>query len=183
MEYKVCKYTFIIPVDEHQKYLIYNTVSGNLDLLNWSHGIQLKEWKSSERFQVSPTTKALLDFLLEHWYVTEFSNDDIAEYHQLYREDFKKKVDDEGTVALTIGTTITCNMACPYCFEFTKPNLTLKDQKVVEEIVAYVEQIFDKAEVKEWKRLHVTWFGGEPLINPWVIRELSPRLQSISNDC
>ena len=70
-------------------------------------------------------------------------------------------------------------MGCPYCFEFEKPNKTLKSAQVIDQIVAYIQDMIDKSPVRRWTAMSVTWYGGEPLINSKAIQKLTPALLKI----
>lgn len=75
------------------------------------------------------------------------------------------------TINLTICPTMGCNFDCPYCFEDHGRGKMATE--VQDDIVALAERMLDAANVDN---LHVTWFGGEPLLAPDVIESLSARL-------
>ncbi|MBQ3599326.1 MAG: radical SAM protein [Clostridia bacterium] len=78
-------------------------------------------------------------------------------------------------LVLTILPTGKCNFKCPYCFELDKPfhraKMTLENQKA---LLKFVQK-----RVSKHKSLKVGWFGGEPLLEPDVIRNLSEGFMSI----
>lgn len=74
-------------------------------------------------------------------------------------------------VSMTICPTMGCNFDCPYCFENHKAGKMT--EKTQDDVVALAERMMD---VSQKKALHVTWFGGEPLLAPDVIEALSGRL-------
>ena len=69
-------------------------------------------------------------------------------------------------LSLAILPSFDCNFRCFYCFE-DKKACVLSD-RVVDGIKKFVS-----ANVTDIKALCVCWFGGEPLLNPGVIWELS----------
>ena len=75
------------------------------------------------------------------------------------------------SVGLTICPTMGCNFDCPYCFENHKSGKMTRQTQ--EDVVGLAERMLDAAGKKT---LHVTWFGGEPLLAPDVIEGLSGRL-------
>lgn len=79
------------------------------------------------------------------------------------------------TLYLTIATTMNCNFSCPYCYE-KRNNITMNDN-VIKDIVNFV-----KFKSQTIKYLNVTWYGGEPLLAPYVIEQLSEDLIAICND-
>lgn len=69
-------------------------------------------------------------------------------------------------IGLTIAPTFACNFACPYCYENTKNEIMSQD--VMDSICNEVQRA---AEHK--KNIHVSWYGGEPLLAKNVIWKLS----------
>lgn len=64
---------------------------------------------------------------------------------------------DENRLGLTIMTTTACNARCHYCYQEGVEPVTMSDF-TKEEIVRFIKD-------KKPSRLHITWFGGEPLLN------------------
>ena len=78
-------------------------------------------------------------------------------------------------IGLTICPTMGCNFDCPYCFE--DHGRGKMSAEVQDDIVALAERMLDTANEKN---VHVTWFGGEPLLAPDVIESLSARLMELA---
>ncbi len=74
-------------------------------------------------------------------------------------------------VGLTLCPTMGCNFDCPYCFEKHCPGKM--SQKVQDEVVSLAENMLSTSGAR---MIHITWFGGEPLLVPDVIESLSERL-------
>ena len=73
-------------------------------------------------------------------------------------------------LSVTIVTTLNCNFNCPYCFETHnggKINLKLQDK--------IFELIKNMLKVCGSKKLHISWYGGEPLLAIDVIENLSKK--------
>ena len=70
-----------------------------------------------------------------------------------------------------------CNFDCPYCFE--DHGRGKMSQEVQDDVVALAKRMIDACGVK---KLHVTWFGGEPLLVPDVIDSLSKRLMALVDE-
>lgn len=73
-------------------------------------------------------------------------------------------------LTLTIAPTLACNMACPYCFE-DKKNISM-NETVQNNLYNFTEEFLAKRSCKEF---HVTWYGGEPLLEIGVIYNLSEK--------
>lgn len=70
---------------------------------------------------------------------------------------------------LTINPTLACNFGCPYCFEATHSPYFMTNE-VEDAVIAFIQK---KTQVTD---LHVTWFGGEPLLAFDRIVSLSKRM-------
>ena len=80
-------------------------------------------------------------------------------------------------IGLTICPTMGCNFDCPYCFEDHRRGKM--SAEVQDDVVALAERMLDAASAKD---IHVTWFGGEPLLAPDVIEALSARLIKLAEE-
>ena len=81
------------------------------------------------------------------------------------------------SIGLTICPTMGCNFDCPYCFE---DHFAGKMSAEVQgDVIALAERMLDAANAKS---MHVTWFGGEPLLAPDVIESLSARLAALAEE-
>ncbi|MFN3412820.1 MAG: radical SAM protein [Thermoanaerobaculum sp.] len=83
----------------------------------------------------------------------------------------------QGTsVGLTIVPTLTCNLACKYCFESCfRGTMTQETQEAVARFAGTLLP-------ERGGALGVTWYGGEPLLALEVIAELSVKLQAVCNE-
>lgn len=80
---------------------------------------------------------------------------------------------DSGYVELIILPTLMCNFRCPYCYEERVPGVM--SDEIIERIVKFTKGIISSA-----KGIHVSWFGGEPMVAMPVIEKLSERLMKLS---
>lgn len=79
------------------------------------------------------------------------------------------------TLGLTICPTLNCNFRCTYCYQHHPAGMMAEN--IQDKIVAYIENSCPKV-----KNLHVTWFGGEPLLGLPVIERLTERFLSLPVD-
>ena len=80
-------------------------------------------------------------------------------------------------LGLTICPTLSCNFACPYCFE--EPRSGRMSQETQDALVEFARE---EMETYGMKNLYVTWFGGEPLLCPDIIESLSERFVKLTQD-
>ena len=89
----------------------------------------------------------------------------------LLRSQYERHRFDPTSMVLTIAPTLACNFGCDYCFQGSdKPSewMSIEVQDAVVEMV--------KRALPRITRLHVAWYGGEPLLALPVIESLSDRL-------
>lgn len=73
---------------------------------------------------------------------------------------------------LIVAPTMTCNFACPYCYE--APKSGIMSEEIQDKIISLVEDF-----AKNGQKIKITWFGGEPLLAKDVIYRMSERLIEI----
>jgi uncharacterized protein len=81
------------------------------------------------------------------------------------------------TLRLTICPTLQCNYACPYCYETARGGKM--DERAQDDLVAFTKSLLERHRAGA---LDVCWYGGEPLLEPEIIRSLSGRLMSICDE-
>ena len=80
-------------------------------------------------------------------------------------------------IGFTICPTMGCNFDCPYCFEDHFAGKM--SAEVQDDVVALAGRMLDASDAKD---IHVTWFGGEPLLGPDIIEGLSGRLMELAKE-
>lgn len=78
----------------------------------------------------------------------------------------------EGIGSYVILPTTVCNARCFYCFEQGMKYHSMTDE-TVQDTVSYI-----LSHCPENKKIHINWFGGEPLMGVPVIDRISAALQS-----
>ncbi len=81
------------------------------------------------------------------------------------------------TLSLTIAPTMACNFRCVYCFEQGYYGNKLMDENTQENLMKFI-----KKHINGVKYLHVTWFGGEPLLGMSIIETLSQKMISLCEE-
>jgi len=97
---------------------------------------------------------------------------DIDEFKILQFRSNQSKYSTE-KLHLTIMPTLECNFRCPYCYESpVKGKMSLEYQEAL-------LQWADK-KLKTCRKMSVGWFGGEPLMAPRVVDNLSRKFRDLS---
>lgn len=77
-------------------------------------------------------------------------------------------------MALTLTTTLDCNLGCYYCYEDRSADrLAFTD---IQTIVALADERLTRS---GRRRLHVGWYGGEPLMNIAFMEDSASALQAL----
>jgi len=175
-------YNVLIPVNEENEFLLYNTLSGGLIILSSEQGDYLQRIIDEKIHVVLDdlAKNAFLSGLFEQDFLIVSDRDEQQEFYDYYNKAKEFLYERSyGDLAFTIGTTITCNMGCPYCFEFIKPNKTFKDEANIAALLYYIKDVMAKAPIKTWRSLNITWYGGEPMINSAAIEKITPLLLEV----
>lgn len=96
---------------------------------------------------------------------------------ELLRQQYEAFRNDPSQMVLTIAPTLACNFGCDYCFQGQNKPSGIMPQQVQDAILAMVRRAS-----RSIKRLHIAWYGGEPLLATGVIESLSDRMISLC-DC
>ena len=92
-------------------------------------------------------------------------------YYNKARSFFNKEANKRSVLGLVIAPTLSCNFACPYCFEDKSDPKTMTDE-VEDKLMDFIKSH------DEVKTLNITWYGGEPLIAFARIRHIYNRIVS-----
>lgn len=122
-------------VQEDDSLLIYNSLSGALLRVPKNKINEYKELFYKEGFLVEDNKEELLT----------------------YKYIYYKKLFDNNRIDITIAPTTNCNLCCPYCFEEGHKYEEYMTQEVSDSIIEYILS-------KKDRDIHITWFGGEPLL-------------------
>lgn len=97
--------------------------------------------------------------------------------HAHLRNRVRLECGNTSVLSLTICPTLQCNFACPYCYETARGGKM--SHQVQDELVA-----FARAAVERYRpgALDICWYGGEPLLEPQIIRDLSARLIALADE-
>lgn len=148
-------------------FLLYNTLSNaflKLDETDADTLIKLKTGRISEDSLEEDTKNALIDNKII------VRNDDIELAKFKLLKQYNRM--DDSILALTIAPTMACNLHCAYCFEQQHPSIFMKDG-VENDIIHFIKGHSNA------KYVHVTWFGGEPLLYFERIVSLTQKIKSI----
>lgn len=133
--------------------------------------------RNGDIFSFNTLTRALIkvakgDFNVENPFLRDKGfvvkdDEDLMTYKYYYLS----RIFDNKNVSLTVATTMSCNLRCPYCFEEGNKSPEFMHDDVADAIVKYLIS-------KKAHKINITWFGGEPLMNFKEIERISSFLMN-----
>jgi len=166
------RYNFVVLIEEGC--LLYNSFSGAVLLLNGSDSAVVCELLASRPRAVDIET--FPDNLLADLFAGNFLVPASFDELQAVRDRFWE-ARRETPLALTLTTTLDCNLGCYYCYE-DRSEAHL-DAASAADVISWVRF---RLLASRKKTLHVDWYGGEPLLNYEFIETASPLLQQLCHE-
>lgn len=168
MKYKLSKYlVFSQPIIKEQYRLVYSTISTTLTLIK----SDLHKKLMTNHFD--KVDGATLKMLLDNKIIVSQSFDEL----QHIVSENKKAIANEDMLFQVISPSANCQLGCDYCGQVhTKDTL---DDQMNDKII---RRISDNIKIKDYKKLHIGWFGAEPLMGLKNIKKLSEEFMKIASD-
>jgi uncharacterized protein len=149
--------------------LAYNSLSGACAVWEASESESYARIGSGE--QSAPTED--VSGLVYGGFVADASVDERA----LLRKHYEDTRHDPSKIVLTLAPTMVCNFGCDYCFQGAEKPKGTMSQEVQDAIISLVRTAGPRN-----RRVHVAWYGGEPLLAADIIERLSDRLLALCNE-
>ena len=167
--YKYSQFNLIVKED-NDKVLLYNTYS-----LRW------RKFKKSD-FERMVDQQAIPQALLSEYIIKEgFMVPTNLDEIQRLKDDVNTFWEDYDTLDLSIFVTMACNYRCVYCFEKDHLcNTEYMTTETADDIINFIKRRYAEHQFKN--KLHIKWFGGEPLLNMPIIRYISKELRNNNID-
>lgn len=150
-------------------------------LVNFAHGTVARlNAVQKAVFDVAPTIRPdvpLMREWLRQGFVVDGAFDEVAALRERvnrHREGFASGA-SKRSLEIVVCVTSACNFACPYCFQDRRGGHMAPEVRAA--LVRFVER---RLESGRHDHLGVAWFGGEPLLAPDVIDELSAAFMGLA---
>lgn len=153
-QYRLLSFCISTPVTEG--ILLYNNLTKELLFLS-----------ETEAGTASP----VFDLLVKKWFYVPFSFND-RQFSDQLRLIAGLKMKSQGQL-FTILTTTSCNARCFYCFEKGIPSYDMSLQ-TAQDVIGYIKSVSRVGE-----KIHLHWFGGEPLCNADAIDVICSGLRKL----
>ncbi len=160
-KYKISKYNIYLKENDDGA-VVYNSYSGSICYFDKETLEDLRSCKTDNIF---------FEEMLKQGFIVPDSLDEIGRIKRAHYEYVYDKHPEK--MQYTIAPTLGCPLACNYCFEKNKTSKIMSDYMA--KIVAdYIISAMKKN--PNIKRLHITWFGGEPLLGKKIILQIGKKL-------
>ena len=150
--------------------LAYNSMSGATAIWETAEAEVLQSIARGEEVDVANRT---VSELLYGGFVVAPETNEL----EVLRRHYDATRNDPSKMILTIAPTLMCNFGCDYCFQGQNKPAGFMGPEVQDAIIDLVNRAAPTI-----KRLHIAWYGGEPLLAPTVIASLSDRVISICDE-
>lgn len=167
---RLSKCTLIVPnTKEYGKYIVYNTRTQAL----FSIAQALKQ-----DLEALPAPTALheneemMQALYKSGIIVHDKKED-AEQMESFLAQIETRADTM-SFEITVLTTLGCNFACPYCFEEGAKKHSNMTEETCKQFLTW---IMYQTETYDYQHIHITFYGGEPLMNTQPIYFIAEALQ------
>ncbi|MGM0499884.1 MAG: radical SAM protein [Bacillota bacterium] len=151
-------------------YLLYNSLTNSLaDLDNYTYSEIQKIKKDPKNYDYSKKPMLYLQLLQNKILVTPNQEEDFINQRKLKK---RQQQYDNHKLTLAIAPTTACNFNCSYCFEANEKKYYITDE-IEAEIINFIERFFPL------KGMHISWYGGEPLLSFDRIKSLNKKIKGL----
>lgn len=174
--YKPSKYNFFFTTKKGEN-LAFNGISGGFAYIKKDDEITVKKFIDNPNAKVeSKKEEEIFNKLLQGRFILDAN---LNELSLLKMRFWRSRFNFKG-LGITIAPTLNCNFKCIYCYERGKGAIKhiKMSRKKAEIFIKFISnQIEDGI-----KNISITWYGGEPLLEIKLIKEISSRIIKICEE-
>lgn len=160
---KVSKYNRIINAPDG-KLLAFNSATCALAVVENDFMDIIDNIKCINLDESTDATKELINEMMEGNFIVD---DELDELKMIKYRNYSGKF-IQGSFGFVIAPTLACNFACPYCYETAKPGFM--SQQIQDKLLEQIQEA-----TKKKQGVHITWYGGEPLLAKDIIDSFSEK--------
>ena len=139
---------------ERNGWLLYNSYSNSFVKLDDMAAELIQKVKVNPDFDFSRNPELYFKLRFGGFLVEDGKDDDSMRIQKMKRLISNYSTD---SLFLTMALTRACNFDCHYCYEHDRIISSLSDE-TVDDLISFIERH------KSADKLHITWYGGEPLL-------------------
>jgi uncharacterized protein len=114
---------------------------------------------------------------LKKFILDKFMVEDIESEPRLMIKRLRRLRNHGKMLALTIVTTLDCNLACVYCYQKKFQKQEYMSMGTANDLVSFVK---GRLHAQKFEKLNIHFFGGEPLLNLPVIETIATQLNGVA---
>lgn len=162
---KISNYSFLF---EHEsECFIYNSLSKSfLQIDKDSFDILISKKDTGDEVNKEDIDKELYDELKKRLMICQNHKDEFLVFKSILMD----VRNSDKRISFTIAPTMDCCFNCFYCFEKGNHKKTYITDEVIDSLIKNIQNC------KELEEVHITWFGGEPLLNFRRIESLTGKI-------
>lgn len=173
------KSKYVYEIDGDNGFYLYNALSGGLvafDKNDKARALSVLNCGISETIDLDDKSRQLR----EEFVISEFLVDSNAKEYEFInsrRSGQYCKNSKSTHLKLSIAPTLNCNLNCSYCYQVQddyERNFVSINEIVLKDIGDFI-----KIKRKDHESIHITWYGGEPLLALDKISHISNLLKSL----
>jgi Arylsulfatase regulator (Fe-S oxidoreductase) len=168
MNYIVSKFTKDF-ISQSGECFLYNSRSNSLLKVSKAIHELINKVISGEVDLIKSLPNDVFDYLRKHKILVADSED--HEYILNLELNHNLRMFDRERMILVIAPTTSCNFECDYCFEENKQNKFMQDSTITE-LIDFIKKF------ELIKTIHLTWYGGEPLLATKIINKILQKFQN-----
>jgi uncharacterized protein len=173
---KPSKYNFSWSADANDKIILFNSLTCALAEVSDKHAHLL--YGGGFDYAALPTdAKQFVNALARGGFILDDETDEL----KIIKYAYNSLKYNRNTLNLTIVPTLQCNFGCFYCYERPGGQARTAQNAAMPEAVRQAIYDFVVKRVKTVNGIHVTWFGGEPLLAKDIIFAMSAKLINIAS--
>jgi uncharacterized protein len=154
---------------EDGRLVLWNTLSGKLTVFKPADRESVLELLQKRGFE-APKEK-VVEYLVARGYLVRQGVDEFRQFQQLFGQQHYRT----DALELILMPSEDCNFRCKYCYEdFARGTMIPEVREGIKNLV--------RKRIKKLNRLHVSWFGGEPLYGWEAVRDLAPFFMEIADE-
>lgn len=163
---KLSRYSIFIPLDDEIT-LAFNAAAGSFAVLESCNHRAITS-SSGEDLNGTLPSHLLIDL-----YHGGFAVDARLDETALLRINSMFARTRSDSLLLTIVPSMGCNLACEYCYQAANERPGVMDSRIQQAVIDHLTTTLSAGRLR---RVHITWYGGEPLLFWDIIRELGSRI-------
>ena len=159
---RLSNYNIYYPIKEKKKIVLYNTLSKALLIIDERSIEHLRKITEDENLRKLDLYKVLE----QNGFILKANVDE----SKIFRVVYNQIKYHSGVLLTSIMTTYNCNLNCEFCYEKglkTDERKISMSRNTADRVIKFIKKMNSQ---RHFKELFILWYGGEPFLNPKIIK-------------